>query len=359
MPSIREVAKQAGVSIATASRVFNQSASVSPELTRRVLEAARELGYSPTNSRRGGNTSARTIGLCVPNVSQHPFFADVVRGVEDICSSAGFTVILCNTDRFEQKERVYLQMLRRRRVAGLVIIPVTGSGAHIRAIMGEDFPIVLVDRRLEDLDAPAVLIDNVAATHRATEYLLGLGHTRIGLITGEADLPMVQDRRQGYTEALKQHGLEEDPRLIATGTFTPDWGYEATVQFCSSPHPPTAIFSGSLSLAQGTLLALRDMKLRIPEDVSILAFDDVVWFRLLKPPLSAIAQPAYRMGSLATEMLLGIIETGQSPQQQVLVLETRFRVRQSCSPTRTVPTVETKREVMPRKKSPANLMYEE
>lgn len=330
MPGIRDVAKRAGVSVATASRVFNQTASVSPELTERVLQAARELGYDPARSRRGA-APGKTIGLCVPNVSQHPFFADVVRGVEDVCSSAGYTVILCNTDRFAQKERTYLQMLRQRRVAGLVIIPVSGRGDHIRAILGDDFPIVLVDRRLENLDAPAVLIDNVAATKRATEYLLGLGHRRIGLISGEADLPMVQDRCRGYREALEAHGLEPDPRLLATGTFAAEWGYEATVQFFSRPEPPTAIFSGSLSLTQGTLLALQDLHLRIPQDVSVLAFDDIVWFRLLNPPLTAVAQPAYRMGSLATEVLLDMLETGRPPREKTLFLETRFRLRGSCA----------------------------
>ncbi|MGQ9585125.1 MAG: LacI family DNA-binding transcriptional regulator [Anaerolineae bacterium] len=338
MSGIRDVAKRAGVSIATASRVLNQSGSVSPELTQRVLEASAELGYDPARA-KPASAPAKTIGLCVPNVSQHPFFADVVRGVEDICSSAGYTIVLCNTDRFEQKERVYLQMLRRRRVAGLVIIPVSGRGEHIRSIMGPDFPLVIVDRRLEDLDAPAVLIDNVAATYRATEYLISLGHTSIGLITGEPDLPMVQDRCQGYRNALQRHGLEEDPNLVAMGIFASEWGYEATVQFFSSPSPPTAIFSGSLSLTQGTLLALKDMRLRIPEDVSVLAFDDVVWFRLLRTPLTAIAQPAYRMGSLATEVLLGMVETGQPPQQKVFLLETRFRLRQSCAPPRKGPEV--------------------
>jgi uroporphyrinogen decarboxylase len=336
MPGIREVAQRAGVSVATASRVFNQTAPVSPELTERVLQAARELGYSPARSRLGASPG-KTIGLCVPNVSQHPFFADVVRGVEDVCSSAGYTVILCNTDRFAQKERTYLHMLRHRRVAGLVIIPVSGQGDHIRAILGEEFPIVLVDRRLEDLDAPAVLIDNVATVRRAVDYLLGLGHRRIGFIIGEPDLPMVQDRCRGYQEALQAHGLEPDPRLLAMGVFAAEWGYEATVQFFSRPDPPTAILSGSLSLTQGTLLALQDLNLRIPEDVSVLAFDDIVWFRLLQPPLTAIAQPAYRMGSVATEILLAMLETGEPPREKTLFLETQFRLRQSCAAPREEP----------------------
>ncbi|MGQ9584106.1 MAG: LacI family DNA-binding transcriptional regulator [Anaerolineae bacterium] len=331
MPTISDVARRAGVSVATASRVLSRSAPVSPELTQRVMEAASQLNYTPSSARRG-NRSSGIVGLCIPSISQHPFFSDVARGVEDTCSNAGYTMILCDTDGFEQKERTYLHMLRSRRVAGLVIVPVSGRGKHIREIMGERFPVVLVDRRLNDLDAPAVLIDNVATTHRAVEYLLGLGHTRIGMITGPPELPMVQDRCQGYRNALREHGLEEDPRLIAAGAFTLEWGYEATVQFLSGPRPPTAIFSGSLGLTQGAVSALRDMNLRVPHDVSLLAFDDIAWFRLIQPPLTAIAQPSYRMGSLAAELLVDMLETGRHPEQPVLLVETLFRVRESCAP---------------------------
>ncbi|NLE75466.1 MAG: LacI family transcriptional regulator, partial [Chloroflexi bacterium] len=170
---------------------------------------------------------------------------------------------------------------------------------------------------------------NLAATQRATEYLIGLGHSRIGLVMGELDLQLVRDRYRGYQNALAANGLEEEQRLVALGAFTTEWGYEATVQYFSSPRPPTAILSGSLSLTQGTLLALRDLNLRIPSDVSVLAFDDAIWFRLMKPPITAIAQPAYRMGSLTTETLLALLEGGQQPPHPLL-LETRFHVRQSC-----------------------------
>jgi len=331
MTTAKSVAEAAGVSVATVYRVFNKTAPVRPAVEQRVLEVAEELDFRPRQSQRVPGVCTRTIGFCVPDISIHPFFASMAQGVQEACSSAGYALTISSTDRYRQKEAMHLRMLSERHIDGLVIVPVSRTGSHIAEIMGGDFPVVVLCRRLEDLDAPMILLDNLSVTTRAIEYLLSLGHRRVGMIMPEPDLLINKDRTEGYRVALRNAEVEEDSRLVAMGTSSHEWGYEATVQFLGLAEPPTAILGGSLPITQGVLFALRDLKQRIPEDVSVLSFDDAPWFRLIRPPLSGISQPAHRMGTLAAEVLLSMIETGQDPPEMVLHLQTRLQVRDSCA----------------------------
>lgn len=333
MPTIRDVAKRAGVSVATVSRVVNGTAYVSDELQTRVWQAIQELDFSPSALARSLSTRVSyTIGVCVPNIMKHPFWAQVVTGVEVVCHREGYNLFLCNTDSDPERERGYIELLRTRRVDGLIIGSSSDSAAHLRPLLVPNWPVVMVDRKFLDLQAPAVLVDNYQAALAAMEYLNDLGHRRIGIVAGPRSHTVALDRIRGYQDALTRHGLPVDQALIRMRSYEDEHAREATQALLDLPDRPTAIFSCSGRLAKGILAVLQERHLRIPEDISLLTFDDLDWMSLVTPPLTAIAQPAVEMGQRAMELLLGILQGEQPLEAREVVLRTEFVERASCGP---------------------------
>lgn len=333
MTTIRDVAQRAGVSVATVSRVMNGSAHVSPALRERVWEAIQALNYSPSALARGLNTRiSSTIGVCVPSITKHPFWAQVVSGVEDECLRSGYNLFLCHTESDPQRERDYIELLRTRRADGIVLGPSADSAAHLETFLSPDWPLVLVDRKFRDLDVPAILVDNYCASLEAVEYLVRLGHRRIGIIAGSPAHTVAQDRIRGYRDALTRNGIPVDERLIRMRSYEDEHAYAATRDLLSLPDPPTAIFSCSGRLARGILHTLREEGVRIPEEMSFLTFDDYDWMTLVSPPLTAIAQPAVEMGRQAMRTLLRLIRGEACSEEREVILKTTFMERASCAP---------------------------
>lgn len=331
MPSksatVVDIAKRAGVSIATVSRVLNGSAHpVRPATREKVLAAARELDYEPSDPARSlVRRVTRTIGLVIPDIT-NPYYPELVRGVEDTARQRGYAVVLTNTDREPDRVAAAVRVLRQKRVDGLIF---AGGGAQPQAKFHElerlDAPVVTIGRH--QLPFPSVRIDNRRAAREAVAHLIDCGRTRVACLAGPAHLTSVRDRVKGYREALQARGLARVPALLRYGDFGPESGYREARALLQSDVPPDAIFALNDWMAIGVLAAVADFGLRAPENVSVVGFDDVPLASYLRPSLTTVHVPAYEIGQAATGLLLASI--GGEPHVRVVRLEARVIVRHS------------------------------
>lgn len=319
------------MSIATVSRVLNGSAHPVREATReRVLAAARELDYQPSDPARSlVQRVTRTMGLVIPDIT-NPYYPELVRGVEDTARQRGYTVVLTNTDREPERVAAAIRVLRQKRVDGLIF---AGGGtqpqAQLRELERVDTPVVVIGRH--QLPFPSVRIDNRRAAHEAVAHLIGCGRRRIACLAGPAHLTSVRDRVRGYRDALQAAGLEPVPEWLRYGDFGPESGYREARALLQddtrSDARPDAIFALNDRMAIGVLAAVADLGLRAPEDVSVVGFDDVPMASYLRPSLTTVHVPAYEIGQAATRLLLASI--GGEPHPRVVRLEARLIVRHS------------------------------
>ncbi len=327
---MRDVAERACVSVTTVSHVINDTRPVSEELRQRVLQVMSELDYQPNQlarSLRRGRT--HTIGMIIPD-STNPFFAEVARGVEDTSFEQGYSVILCNSDGNLDKELLYTNVLIEKQVDGILFVAAGLSTERILELQMREIPLVLIDRDLPDAAVDSVITDNARAGRLATCHLIELGHVRIGCVTGPSDLTPSADRVTGYREALTQNSLTVDETLIVKGDFQYDSGYEAGCQLLALEQPPTAIFACNDLMAIGVMSAALQMGLRVPDDLSVVGFDDVRLAAFANPPLTTIAQPKHEIGVIAVKLLLQRIrEPGLAAQRQVL--DTHLLLRNSTA----------------------------
>ena len=317
-PTMKDVAGQAEVSVATVSRVLNGKGTVTSELRRRVLDAVEQLQYRPNRVARNLRTrSAKTIALVVPDI-QNPFFVAVARGVEKVAFREGYTVFLCNTDDDLERENAYFQLLSDESVAGVILCATDErrSSIHVRKAVEQGIAVVGLDRRLENTMIDVVLSDNFGGARTAVSYLIEQGHERIGLIAGPSIYAPARERRMGYEYALTDHGLPVDPELIKVTDFKSPGAKIATEELMSAPDRPTALFLTSGNVAIGSLGALHHLGLSIPEDISLIVFDDLDWAAAYNPPISAVAQDTRQLGGLAGDLLLRRIRGDEEPPQE-------------------------------------------
>jgi LacI family transcriptional regulator len=330
MATIEDVAQAAGVSTATVSYVINDSRRVSEALRARVLQAMEETNYRPNivaRSLRLGQT--KTIGLIIPD-SSNAFFAEVGRGLQDRSHALGFSVILCNTDGDATRESAFIDLLTKKQVDGLVFVASGDNAQSIRAVSRQGTPFVVVDRHLSGLEADEVTADNMRGATMATEYLLKLGHRRIACITGPSDVTPSADRVKGFRQAMKVAGLEPDEVLIIKGDFQFRSGGLAMQTLLALPSRPTAVFACNDLMAVGAISTACAAGLRVPQDVSIIGFDDIGLAAVANPPLTTVAQPKNAIGTLAADLLVERIRNPQAPCRQLL-LPTELVIRQSCA----------------------------
>ena len=329
---MRDVAERAGVSITTVSHVINQTRVVSDETRVRVLEAMQELGYQPNVVARSlRRKETYTIGVIVQD-SAYPFYAEVIRGIEDTSFEQGYTITLCNSDGDLGKELRYTNMLIERQVDGILFFAASSKSiAHILKFTERGVPLVVIDRQVPDIDIDSALIDNKRGGWLATRHLLELGHRRIGCIAGPPDILVSARRTAGYQQALSEEGISVEDDLIVNGDFEYESGYKAARSLLVMDAPPTAIFACNDLMAVGAVNAARALERQVPTDVSVVGFDDIRLASLVNPPLTTIAQPKYEMGVVATTMLLDRISTPDAPPRQQ-TLEAKLRVRHSSGP---------------------------
>jgi len=332
-PTMKDVAKKAGVSISTVSHVINKTRYVEEETRKKVLDAIKELGYRPNIVARSlRKKSTNTIGLIVSNIA-NLFYPEVVRGIEDVLLQNKYNIILCNSDEDINKEREYIEVLYSKQVDGLIITPSksTETRKNLELFISQDIPVILVDRRISGIETDVVLADNVSGTYSATEYLLNLGHKRIAIITGPLDTTTGRERLEGYLKALEEHNIPIEKDLIREGNFKRDGGYERGKELLEMSNPPTAIISSNNLMTLGLISAINEKKLRIPKDISVISFDDMEWFQYFCPPLTSIYQPSYELGKNAGLLLMERLKRRRKKPKEV-ILPTRLIIRESCAP---------------------------
>ena len=290
-PTLKDVADHAHVSKATVSRVLNNNPNVAEELRIRVLESIHLLGYQPNRAARRLRASVSDVlGLIISDI-ENPFFISVVRGVEDAAYANQMSVVLCNTDENPAKQQMYLRVMQAERVAGLIISP-TNVNEDFTELQQLGIPVILLDRRTDKFETDAVTIDNVGGAYLAVRHLIDLDYERIGTIGGSPHLTTGRERYEGYRKALNAAGLKIDEKLVKIGDFKTDRGYRLACELIGMPRPPQAIFVANNLMTLGTLRALRENNVRVPQDVALVGFDDMPWSSELCPPLTAISQPA-------------------------------------------------------------------
>lgn len=324
--TIKDVAREAGVSVSTVSRVLTQNAPVKRETRERVQTAIKELGYSPNALARSLRKKfSRTIGLVIPDIS-NPFFPDIAKGVEDTAKEAGYHVILCNAGNNPQREEEAIQLLKERQVDGVILVSSSPVGAYLQKF--SEMKIVIVDRELQDMEVDTVICDNVSGSYLATRHLIELGHRDIAIVTGSMGLNTTRDRLLGYEKALKEKGLPVLEDWIWKAGFSFDHGYNVTEENLKTGNMPTAIFASSDIAAVGVISALEKHGLKVPEDISVVGFDDITLSTLVKPTLTTVTQPTYQMGKEAVELLVSGIKRGRKKAKRI-VLPTNLVVRNS------------------------------
>lgn len=329
MATVKDVARLAGVSAATVSRVLNNKPFVSERTRWNVLAAMEKLNYRPSRvARRLRSRATEIIGVIVSDIG-NPFFSAVVRGIEDVAYTHGYSLLLCNSDEDSEKERLYLDILEAEDVAGVLLAPTREDSLSCQSLISSRRAVVAFDRMLTELQVDAVLTDNAKGTAEAIRHLASLGHRRIGMVSGPTHLTSGRERLEGWEMAMKECGLATEENLIAIGDFKQRSGYEQTKLLLEGPSPPTAIFVANNLMTLGALALIHERGLRIPEDIAVVGFDDLPWASCLSPPLTVVAQPTYELGRCATDRL---IERISNPDQPVgtIRLEPKFIIRQSC-----------------------------
>jgi len=330
-PRIKDVAQRAGVSSATVSRVLSNHPHVSPETRERVLQAIEELGYRPSRVARSLRAQrSRIIGLIISDI-QNPFFTALVRAVEDVAYEHDYAVFLCNSDENVEKEGFYVEVMRAEHVAGVVISPTQEEGSPAEQLVHWGIPVVTIDRVIRGLAVDTVLVDNVAAAYTLVDHVIRDGHSRVAAVIGIPAATTGRERFEGYVRALEANGLPLDEELIRRGLPKEPMGYEMTRDLLALPRPPSALFTGNNLLTLGALRAIREAGLRIPDDIALVAFDELDWMSLFDPALTVAAQPTYELGRRATELLLKRIDGWEGPPEKV-VLSPTIHIRRSCAP---------------------------
>ncbi|HEY3706651.1 MAG TPA: LacI family DNA-binding transcriptional regulator [Terracidiphilus sp.] len=333
MANMKQIAKLAGVSLGTVSHVLNNTVKVREPLRNRVLEAIRQTGYQPSQLARGLRKDKTDIlAMIIPDIL-NPFFPGVVRGAEDIAFANGYRLVLCNTDNDHDKEVAHLRALLAYLPSGLIVIP-----SDFSELVGETdsfrkagSAVVCVDRTPRNWDGDSVTINNDGGAFHATSYLIGLGHRHLAAITGPLHLTNSQDRLKGFKRAVRKAGLQLPPGYLQETTFDRAGGYAKAKILMRMVPRPTAILACNDLIGLGALMAIREAKLRCPEDISLIGFDGLDLADITTPQLTSVYQSPYQLGATAVQLALDRLAKVDSPVRQV-VLNTELRIRESVAP---------------------------
>lgn len=332
--TMKDVAIQAQVSTATVSRALMNPEKVSQTTRHRVEQAAIAVGYLPhANGRNIKRHESRTLLVIVPDICD-PFFSEIIRGIEVTAAKEGYLVLIGDCAHQNQQEKTFLDLIITKQIDGMVLL---GSRLPFDASKEEQRnlpPMVMANEFAPELELPTVHIDNLTAAYNAVAYLQELGHHHIACITGPESMPLCHYRLQGYIQALRRSGTTVDPHYIARGDFSFKAGAEALEHLLKLPVPPSAIFCHSDIMALGALSQAKRMGRRVPEDVSIIGFDNIALTQFCDPPLTTVAQPRFNIGREAMELLLRQLN-GERNQGGSLLLDCELIVRGSTARART------------------------
>ncbi|MDD3657015.1 MAG: LacI family DNA-binding transcriptional regulator [Atribacterota bacterium] len=329
--NIKSVAEKAGFSTATVSRVLRNYPGVRGKTRKKVLKAVSELNYEVNAVARSlRQKKTYSIGIIVGNVLSQ-FYSVIAKSVEDTANKYGYNVILCNGDEDSEKELNYLKILKSNRVDGIILTPTGKNPTYIQHLINSGTKVVLLDRLLEGVNCDAVLVDNAIGAYKAVRHLIEKGYRKIGIVNGYLDRTTGTERLEGYLNALREAGIAKDNSLIKIGNFKKESGRKLTKELLNQSNKPEAIFTTNIDMSIGALVAIKDMNLKIPEDIGIVCFDDSDWMAIFEPPITVIRQPVYQLGSTATELLIRKIENDQDnlPIRPRIILNTELIIRNS------------------------------
>lgn len=328
MANIKEVAKAAGVSPSTVSRVFTGKIPVNDETKTRVTAAAAALNYQPNafaQGLKGGRI--QTIGLVIPNVCNLVFPA-AIRGIEDTAKQNGYAVVLCNTDEDAEKERFYIESLRRRLIDGFIFSTARPGHEYLLELPEQGVPVVFMIREL-GRSVNTVTLDNEGGAYAATRYLLSRGLHKIAIVNGSLDLPLYRRRYDGYLRALNEAGVAVPMEMAVHGIGGWDDGYDAMKAMLERGCRPDAVFATNDPKAMGVIRAIRDGGFAVPGDISVMGFDNLDFSSQLDPPLTTVAQPFYEMGVRSCRRLIQLIEKKGPARAKIDVLPAELVIRKS------------------------------
>lgn len=330
--TLKEIAKDAGFSVTMTSRVLGNYGSFSEATKKAVLKSAEKLNYQPNlvaRSMRSGSTKA--IGVIVNSVLEN-FWMTLFRGIEQSALNAGYQVILCDSGGGNpDKERKNLELLSERNVDGLILSPSFGAHQMLKKLSRNGLPVVLIDTEIKGIDVPAVTVDNCGGAYEAVEYLIKLGHGRIGIVTGGDKGNTSVERLSGYIDAHKRHDLPILDEMIKAGNFREEDSYNVVNEFLAMENRPTALFVCNECMTAGALLSIREHKLSIPEEISIIGWDNPGWTSFMNPSITVVDQASHTMGIFAWQALFSEIELdSESGRDKNIVLKPELIIRESC-----------------------------
>lgn len=332
MSTLRDVAQRAGVSTMTVSRVINRNGYVHPETQQRVEQAINELGYVPNTLARSLRLKrTKTLALVLTDIT-NPFFTTMAREVEDVASDHGFNVIFCNTDESVREQDEYLTVLVQKQVDGVLLVPASSSAEPVTFLQQHGIAVVVLDRRVPGAQVDVVRCEAEQPAYELTRLLLEQGHRRISMLSGPADVSTASDRVAGYRRAFTAAGLTAPEELIFYNAYTTAAGKQMARQALAVAPRPTAFFAANNFIAIGAYHALVEQGLRVPEDISLVAFDDLPSAITLDPFLTVAAQPAEAIGRCATELLLRRLNQTEPAAYQEILLPFTVIVRRSSAP---------------------------
>ena len=334
MTTIRDVAKRAKVSVATVSYVVNGTRNVAPKTEERVRLAMKKLDYHPNAAAQSLRTrSTHVIGAVVSDIS-NPFFATLIRGAEDCARENGYSLLICNTSEKLENELVYLQLLSRKRVDGMILAPTGKNDNLIRDLIERGMQIVFIDRKIDAMNAPAVLSENEEGAYRATRYLIEQGHRRIGIVLGLPHVSTTTERLQGYERALAEAGIQLDASLLVYGHSQVVTAKQACDNLLTRVDRPSAVFTTNNLMTLGAMMAIHEQGLNCPQDVSVVGFDDFEWAAAFDPPLTTVAQDPYRIGHEAVQLLMKYdsIPRPYRPESMDRRITVKLQIRGSVAP---------------------------
>lgn len=318
--TIKDVAKKANVSIATVSRVINDLGGYGPATKDKVLKAIQELNYQPNGLARSLiNKKSETIAVLFPSVS-NMFSSSILKGVEDLVHQRGSSVIVCNTASKGEKTLKYLKVLQEKRIDGIIFVSEIITDEYYEVLSKMNVPIVLVSTESYRYSLPYVKVNDRHAAYSATEYLIEKGHRRIGMVSGNpSDTIAGQPRIEGYKDTLKAYGIPvEEKNIVTSRGFSFEDGFQGLMKLMSSASELTAVFLASDEMAVGALSAAYQMGIKVPDDLSIIGYDNLPLAEMSIPPLTTVAQPLEEMGEKAASMLFKMLETGETSESRII-----------------------------------------
>jgi len=327
--TFNDLAKELNLSTATISRALSRPEIVAPQTRTRVLDAVRRSGYQMNGIARSLRTqSTRTIGIIVSDIC-NPFFSAIVKAVEDVARTNGYTVLICNADEDGRNEEVAMRLFIERQVSGVIRCSAGANSSLLEALRQKSIHLIDLDRQSGPPNIDTVILDNALGASLGTRHLVELGHKRIAIVSGPLHLSNARDRLEGFRKTLRAARVSIPRNYIEFGDFREASGYQAAERLLSLPCPPTAIFVANNEMMAGTLLAVRLRKVKVPRELSLVGFDDARWARYLEPPLTVVSQPAELMGQEAAQLLLTRLHGRTTPQ--TIVFEPELIVRRSSA----------------------------